>query len=156
MTDIMYHQDSAHRKGAQLIPTMRRAMMAACLAAEPRLLEPVYLVDVQCPSTCVGTVYTVLNRRRAQIVDESKLDELGRMSSVKAHVPVNESSGLSGELQGLTSGKAFMQCSFAHWQLVPGDPFDVESKAGHVCAHVRRVKGLRPNLPLLNDYLDKL
>lgn len=129
--------------------------MAAVLAAKPRLLEPVFLVDIQCPDACIGTVYTILNRKRGQMVDERKLEGT-LMNSIKAYVPVNESTGLTGELQGATSGKAFMQCSFDHWQLLPGDPFDGESRAGQVCAQVRRVKGLRDNMPQLNDYLDKL
>lgn len=134
---------------------MRRAMMSAVLTAEPRLLEPVYLVEIQCPDQCIGAVYTILNKKRAEMVDERKLDGT-LMNSIKAYMPVNESTGFTSELAGVTSGKAFMQCSFDHWQVLPGDPFDVESKAGQVCAQVRRVKGLRDNMPQLTDYLDKL
>lgn len=89
------------------------------------------------------------------MVDERRIEGT-LMNSIKAHVPVNESNGLTGELQGATSGKAFMQCSFDHWQLLPGDPFDLDSKAGQVLQQVRRVKGLRNDLPILADYLDKL
>ncbi len=153
--DLLYHSDSAHRKGSQLIPAMRRAMMSAVLTASPRLLEPVYLVEIQCPDQCLGAVYTVLNNKRAQIVDV-RVIEGTLMNNIRAHMPVNEANGVSGELQGVTSGKAFMQCAFDHWQVMPGDPFDIDSKAGQVCQQVRRSMGLRQEMPLLADYLDTL
>jgi Elongation factor G, domain IV len=43
------HPDAAHRGGAQIVPSCRRAIFGAHLSAAPRLLEPVYLVEIQCP-----------------------------------------------------------------------------------------------------------
>lgn len=130
-------------------------MMAAVLTASPCLLEPIYQVEIQCPDQCIGAVYTLLNKKRAEVIDERKLDGT-LMNNIRAHMPVNESNGVVGELQGVTSGKAFMQCSFDHWQKMPGDPFDSASKAGQVCQQVRQLKGLRQDMPLLSDYLDTL
>ncbi len=42
--DVVMHADAIHRGGGQIIPTCRRALYAAALAAQPRLLEPIYLV----------------------------------------------------------------------------------------------------------------
>lgn len=47
ITDALVHSDPACRKGGQIIPTARRAVLAALLTARPRLLEPVYLVEIQ-------------------------------------------------------------------------------------------------------------
>ena len=47
LTDATIHADPAHRGGGQIIPTTRRAMRAAMLTAQPRLLEPVFMVEVQ-------------------------------------------------------------------------------------------------------------
>lgn len=47
--DVVMHADAIHRGGGQIIPTCRRAMYAAELTAQPRLLEPTYLVEIQCP-----------------------------------------------------------------------------------------------------------
>jgi hypothetical protein len=44
---VVLHADAIHRGGGQIIPTARRAMYAAQLTATPRLLEPVYLVEIQ-------------------------------------------------------------------------------------------------------------
>merc|ERR1712142_1088243 len=47
--DVTLHADAIHRGGGQIIPTTRRVIYAAQLTAQPRLLEPVYQVEIQCP-----------------------------------------------------------------------------------------------------------
>ena len=45
--DVTLHADAIHRGGGQIIPTTRRVLYACMLTAQPRLLEPVYLVEIQ-------------------------------------------------------------------------------------------------------------
>lgn len=45
--DVTLHTDAIHRGGGQIIPTARRVLYACELTAEPRLMEPVYLVEIQ-------------------------------------------------------------------------------------------------------------
>merc|ERR1711934_1087903 len=45
--DVALHADAIHRGGGQIIPTARRVLYACMLTAEPRLLEPVYQVEIQ-------------------------------------------------------------------------------------------------------------
>lgn len=45
--DVTLHTDAIHRGGGQIIPTARRVLYACQLTAEPRLMEPVYLVEIQ-------------------------------------------------------------------------------------------------------------
>lgn len=52
--DVTLHADAIHRGGGQIIPTARRVFYASILTAQPRLLEPVYLVEIQCPENAVG------------------------------------------------------------------------------------------------------
>lgn len=47
LTDAMVHRDPACRKGGQVIPAARRCVLASVLTASPRMMEPVYLVDIQ-------------------------------------------------------------------------------------------------------------
>ena len=54
--DVVMHADAIHRGGGQIIPTARRAMYAAELTAQPRFLEPTYLVEIQCPEQVGGWV----------------------------------------------------------------------------------------------------
>lgn len=47
--DVVMHADAIHRGGGQIIPTCRRVIYAAQLTASPRICEPMYLVEIQCP-----------------------------------------------------------------------------------------------------------
>jgi elongation factor 2 len=47
--DVTLHTDAIHRGGGQIIPTARRVLYACVLTAAPRLMEPVYLVEIQVP-----------------------------------------------------------------------------------------------------------
>ena len=49
--DVTLHADAIHRGGGQIIPTTRRVLYACVLTASPRLMEPVYLVEIQVSST---------------------------------------------------------------------------------------------------------
>ena len=48
--DVTLHADAIHRGGGQIIPTARRVLYASMLTAEPRIMEPVYLVEIQVSS----------------------------------------------------------------------------------------------------------
>lgn len=45
--DVTLHADAIHRGGGQIIPTTRRCLYACLLTAAPRLMEPVYLCEIQ-------------------------------------------------------------------------------------------------------------
>jgi elongation factor 2 len=153
--DVTLHTDAIHRGGGQIIPTARRVLYACQLTAEPRLQEPIYLVEIQCPDTARGGIYGVLNRRRGHVFAEDQRPGTP-IYMVKAYLPVNESFGFTADLRSHTSGQAFPQCVFDHWQLLGGDPADATSKAGQICAAIRKRKGLPPGIPALDNYLDKL
>ncbi|KAL9250199.1 Elongation factor 2-like protein, partial [Drosera capensis] len=51
--------------------------------------------------------------------------------NIKAYLPVVESFGFSGTLRAATSGQAFPQCVFDHWDIVSSDPLETGS-ASHV------------------------
>ncbi len=90
--DVTLHTDAVHRGGGQIIQTARRCFHASVLTAKPRLLEPVYLCEVQCPESAVGGVYSVLNRKRGIVFGEENIAGTP-MFLVKSHLPVNESFG---------------------------------------------------------------
>ena len=155
LEDLMYHADSAHRKGNQLIPTVRRAMMASMLTAKPQIYEPVYLVEIQCPSEVIGDVYSILNKKRGEITEQQMISGT-ELYNIRAFLPVNESVGFCGDIRGASRGKAFPQLTFDHWQHIPGNPFDVSTKAGQICREIRLSKGLAETVLPLEHYLDKL
>jgi len=153
--DVTLHADAIHRGGGQIIPTARRVLYASMLTAKPRLFEPVYLCEVQCPETAVGGIYGVLNRRRGNVFEEHHV--IGTpMFIVKAYLPVNESFGFTADLRSNTGGQAFPQCVFDHWQMMTQDPFDDSTKIRSIINDIRKRKGLKEGIPPLDDYYDKL
>uniref|UniRef100_T1GGH6 Tr-type G domain-containing protein n=1 Tax=Megaselia scalaris TaxID=36166 RepID=T1GGH6_MEGSC len=84
--DVALHADAIHRGGGQIIPTTRRVLYAAAITAGPRLMEPVYLCEIQCPEVAVGGIYGVLNRRRGHVFEESQVAGTP-MFVVKAYLP---------------------------------------------------------------------
>lgn len=153
--DVTLHADAIHRGGGQIMPTTRRVLYACMLTAEPRLLEPVYQVEIQCPEQAVGGIYGVLNRKRGHVFEENQVPGTP-MFVVKAYLPVNESFGFTADLRSNTGGQAFPQCVFDHWQILPGDPFEPSSKPATIVAETRKRKGLKEGIPQLENYLDKL
>jgi len=153
--DVTLHADAIHRGGGQIIPTARRVLYAAFLTASPAILEPVYLVEIQCPEQAVGGIYSVLNKKRGHVFEESQVPGTP-MFMVKAYLPVNESFGFTAELRAATSGQAFPQCVFDHWQVQGGNPLDEVTKPGQIVLETRKRKGLKEGVPSLDNFLDKL
>jgi len=155
LLDVTLHADAIHRGAGQIMPTARRVFYAAQLTAEPTLCEPVYLVDIQCPQDAMGGVYSCLNQRRGHVFQEEQ--KVGTpMMSMRAYLPVLESFGFTAALRSQTGGKAFPQCVFDHWQHVNGPATDDGTKANEIVLGVRTRKGLSPDIPPLDRYLDKL
>merc|ERR1719264_1907695 len=75
---------------------------------------------------------------------------------INANLPVPESFGFTGHLRQLTSGQAFPQCVFDHWEQVVGNPFEEGSKCLEIVTQIRVRKGMAPEIPPLDRYLDKL
>ena len=92
--DVTLHTDAIHRGGGQIIPTTRRVLYASVMTAQPRLLEPIYLVEIQCPENAVGGIFGVLNKRRGHVFEQNNVAGTP-MFVVKAYLPVNESFGES-------------------------------------------------------------
>ncbi|CAF1087204.1 unnamed protein product [Adineta ricciae] len=148
------HRDSAHRRPDQLIPAIRRCLLASMHMAQPRLLEPIFLVDIECPTRMIGKVYSTLNKRRGQINEENELHGT-TLTRIKAFLPVNESFGYTEELRHATSGTAFPQCQFDHWALLPGEPFELNTKCGQVVSEIRQRKALPEQVPAIETLVDR-
>jgi elongation factor 2 len=155
LQDVVLHADAIHRGMGQIMPTARRVCFAGILTATPRLLEPVYLCDIQTPQDAMGGCYNCLTRRRGIVFAEEQRPGTPMMQ-LKAYLPVMESFGFTADLRSNTGGKAFPQCVFDHWQEVGGNPLEERSKANEIVLSVRKRKGLTEEIPPLDRYLDKL
>ena len=153
--DVTLHTDAIHRGGGQIIPTARRCYYGCIMTAEPRLLEPLFLADITCPESCIGGIYAVLNKRRGTIISEEQRAGTP-LYNVRCYLPVLESFGFNASLREATSGQAFPQCVFDHWDIIPGDPLDPSSKTNGIVLGVRQRKGLNGGIPELDRFIDKL
>lgn len=123
LIDAMVAPEPLARGGGQVIPTARRVCYSSFLMATPRLMEPVYFVEIQTPADCISAIYTVLAKRRGHVTAD--VPKPGTpIFLVKAFLPVMESFGFETDLRYHTQGQAFCLSVFDHWQVVPGDPLD--------------------------------
>ena len=153
--DVTLHTDAIHRGGGQIVPTARRVFYACELTSSPKFQEPVFLVEIQAPDDCVGGIYQTLTQRRGIVIGEEPV--VGTpLVQMKAYLPVGESFGFTSALRAATSGRAFPQCVFSHWDEMNGDPLELASKANLVVEAIRKRKGLKPGIPPLENYIDKL
>jgi len=153
--DVTLHTDAIHRGAGQIMPPTRRCCFAAELTAKPTLQEPVFLVEITCPQEAMSGVYNCMNLRRGCVFEENQREGTP-LVQVKAHLPVAESFGFVAALRQATSGQAFPQCVFDHWENLPGDPLQDGSKMQDLVLGVRKRKNIKVELPKLGDYLDKL
>ncbi|CAL5221742.1 g3992 [Coccomyxa viridis] len=153
--DVVMHADAIHRGGGQIIPTCRRVLYACELTAQPRLCEPVYLVEIQAPEQSLGGIYSVLNQKRGHVFEEAQRPGTP-IFNLKAYLPVIESFGFTGTLRAATSGQAFPQCVFDHWETMTQDPLADGTQANTILLDIRKRKGLKPMPSALNEYEDKL
>merc|ERR1711997_284392 len=153
--DVTLHADAIHRGGGQIVPTARRVFYASQLTASPRFQEPVFLVEIQCPDDAVGGIYQCLSQRRGIVNEEDPIAGTP-LVNMKAYLPVAESFGFTQALRAATSGRAFPQCVFDHWEQLNGDPFEEGSKAHELVTRIRARKGLREGIPALDNFIDKL
>lgn len=167
LLDATIAVEPIYRGGGQIIPTARRAVYSSFLTASPRLMEPVYEIEVQTPADTTQAVMHVIHRRRGKIVSE--IPKPGTpIYIMRGHVPVIESFGLESDLRSSTQGQAFLQKVFDHWQVLPGDPLDGDvilhplepapkmAMARDFMVKMRRRKGLSDDVSIVKYFDDSM
>ena len=96
----------------------RNAFKDAFKKANPKILEPIYDVEVFVPSDRMGDVMTDLRGRRGVVMG---MDSEGEFQNIRAKVPLAEMNKYSTTLSSITSGRASYEMHFAEYQQVPAD-----------------------------------
>jgi elongation factor 2 len=146
LVDVMLHEDPVHRGPAQIMPAVRRAILGSFLTANAIILEPVYKIGVSVPAQWVGDCSSIITRKRGRILSS---EQKGALTMITGYIPVAETFGLSAEMRSATSGHAFWQCTFDHWEKVP------DSVAVEVIKKIRERKGLPPEIPSPRKFIDE-
>ena len=96
----------------------RNAFAAAFKDAGPKILEPIYDLEVYVPSDFMGDVMSDLQGRRALIMG---MDSEAGYQKLQAKIPLKELSSYSISLSSITGGRASFTTKFASYELVPND-----------------------------------
>jgi elongation factor 2 len=145
-THFVPHEDAAHRGLSQLGPASRRACLGALLTAGTTILEPILAIEVRVPTDLVGNVATVLSGKRGKVLD---MQQKGATSIVIGELPAAETFTLSEDMRGQTAGKAMWNTNFKAWGELP------KSKLSEMISDIRKRKGLGPEPPTADEFIDK-
>lgn len=96
----------------------RNAFSQAFREANPKILEPIYDVEVLVPDDYMGDVMSELQGRRAIIMG---MDAENGIQKLQAKVPLKEMANYSTALSSITGGRSSFSMEFAGYELVPGD-----------------------------------
>lgn len=96
----------------------RAAFSEAFKNAGPKILEPIYDLEVYVPSDFMGDVMSDLQGRRALIMG---MDSEAGYQKLQAKIPLKELSNYSISLSSITGGRASFTTKFASYELVPND-----------------------------------
>ena len=101
IVDANLISDSIHRGAGQILPAGRRVVYASQLTAQPRLLEPIFLCEIQAPDSVIGGIYQVISQRRGMVIAEEPIE--GQPTTIiKSYLPVAESFGFTEHLRATT------------------------------------------------------
>jgi elongation factor 2 len=147
LIDEQVDPDIANRKPDQVVRAVSRAILGSFLTAKPTLLEPIYKIEITVPLRWLGKCSNIIIRKRGKIASTS---QKGPLAIILGHVPVGETLGLSSELRSATSGRAFWQLAFDHWDNMPKD------LSHTIVEKLREKRGLPPQIPEPEIFIDEI
>ena len=94
------------------------AFKEAFQLADPKILEPIYEIEILVPEELMGDVVTDLQSRRSVILG---MDSKGNYQVIKARTPLAELDKYSTSLRSITQGRGNYTGKFAEYATVPGE-----------------------------------
>jgi elongation factor 2 len=144
-THFVPHEDPAHRGLSQLGPASRRACTGVMLLAQPALLEPMLGIEVRVPQEMIGNVAGVISGKRGKVLN---MEQKGVIHIISGEIPASETFDLSEIMRGQTAGRAMWNTHFKAWTPIPN------SILTKVIGEIRKRKGLAPEVPTPDEYVD--
>jgi elongation factor 2 len=144
-THFVPHEDPAHRGLSQLGPASRRACTGVMLLAQPALLEPMLGIEVRVPQEMIGNVAGVISGKRGKVLN---MEQKGVIHIISGEIPASETFDLSEIMRGQTAGRAMWNTHFKAWTPIPN------SILTKVISEIRKRKGLAPEVPTPDEYID--
>jgi elongation factor 2 len=132
--------------GLEVMHGVGKAVFGSFLTADPVLLEPVYKIIISVATELSGESSRILSTRRGKV---SLFEQKGLLTVISGYIPVSETFGFSKELRSATSGRAFWQTFFDHWEKMP------QKLSSEVIADLRQRKGLAPEVPKPEKFMEQ-
>jgi elongation factor 2 len=147
LTDAELDENPENREPNQVTRAISRAIIGSMLMADPTLLEPIYRAEVSVPSQWLGVCSKIITRRHGKI---EATQQKGGSATITGYIPVAQTFGLSAEMRSATSGHAFWQLTFSHWEKMP------EKAGAEVIRQLRVRKGLPAEVPQAMAFVDEI
>jgi elongation factor 2 len=146
LMEIQLSENPEHCGPVEIMHGVGKAIFGSFLTAKPMLLEPVYRTVISSPTELAGECSKIISSRRGKI---SAFEQKGVSTAISGFIPVAETFGLAAELRSATSGRAFWQSMFDHWEKVPTK---LEAKT---IKEIRKRKGLPSEIPNAERFLEE-
>lgn len=152
LTALSLSITSKKSTAAEASNTVRQAMLAAQLQAHPRLIEPIYKLEMEATKEHVDPITHVITKRRGSIVSSSESRYGPHAVTIIANVPVAESFGIVPEIRRATYGSSIPFLVVDHWRIIDDDPLTAGTLSNTIVKAIRARKGLPPTLPKITDF----
>jgi elongation factor G len=114
LVDGSYHDVDSSEMAFKIAGSM--AFKEAMKRAQPKLLEPMMLVEVTTPEDYLGDVMGNLNGRRGRV---EGMEPVGNAQVIRAMVPLAEMFGYATDIRSMSQGRATFHMEFDHYEEVP-------------------------------------
>jgi len=118
LTDMKLHEDAIHRGPAQVYPAVREGIRGAMMTAGPLIFEPYQIQRIEAPSDYLGEISKLISNKRGQLLDAQ---QEGKLSIIKAKLPVGEMFGWSSDLRSATGGRGNSSLVDQMYERLPGE-----------------------------------
>jgi elongation factor 2 len=137
--------DEGPVEGSEIMHGIGKAVFGSFLTADPVLLEPIYKIIISVASELSGEVSRMLSMRRGKV---SLFEQKGLVNIISGYIPVSETFDFSKELRSATSGRAFWQTLFDHWEKMP------QKLTQKTIIDLRQRKGLVAEIPKAEKFME--
>jgi elongation factor 2 len=136
--NLLDFQLSEEFSSVEVMRGVGKGVFGSFLTAQPTLLEPIYKIIITGASELAGESSRMLSSRRGKV---TSFEQKGLLTTISGFIPVAETFDFSKELRSATSGRAFWQTFFDHWEKMP------QKLSLQVITDLRQSKGLSPEVP---------
>ncbi|HLN89036.1 MAG TPA: EF-Tu/IF-2/RF-3 family GTPase, partial [Candidatus Binatia bacterium] len=136
LVDLQLDQNGVD--ASEVMHAVGKAIFGSFLTADPLLMEPIYRIIISVATELAGESSRILSSRHGKV---TLFEQKGLLTVITGFIPVSETFGFSKELRSATSGRAFWQTFFDHWERLP------QKQASEVIIDLRQRKGLALEVP---------